>query len=118
MTPTCSRRRSPLIRSVGPVCFCFFLITPVPSSVRAQEKPDRMAQIIDNVRANEELYRNIEVMSDATYKLVDTAGNASTQALSGAIRRYRAVTQDHLFYFSTNEMEVKSGGEARETKSV
>src|SRR5262249_48275189 len=70
---------------------------PPPAPPPAPGQAGLLAQVLDNVRASEELYRNIEVISRASYKLVDAAGNAPTQALTSAERRYRAVTQNNLF---------------------
>jgi hypothetical protein len=119
MVPAHSLLEVPLLTTLGslvsPRCMGFSRILLVgmiaaSSCTRAtaqQQTSDRMKEIIENVRANEGLYKNLDVSFSTSYRLQDAKdpivkGNATISRKQS----YKWVLQDSFMYYKS----LESGG--------
>ena len=83
-----------------PIAFCACGATvTAPCAVRANGATNEVREIADNVRANEQLYRNIELVFRWKYDLREPDAEANRDALKHLDAGVRCVLQDGLLYF-------------------
>jgi hypothetical protein len=78
-----------------------------------------MDQIVANVRANEHIYDNIEVIYKTTYRLENRDGrNVPVEALASRTEEFRSVGQNSFYYFARRSDESSVGGQTQRRSLV
>lgn len=77
-------------------------------ALRPVEADDRMRHVVENVRANEQLYENIEVLMHRVYRIAQPRVEFPTQ-LKFADGRERCVLQDGLIYLKIDRSGEQIG---------
>lgn len=77
-----------------------------------------MAQVIENVRQSEELFRNLELETITTYALHQTDGSDTKGLLESATRQVRVVLQGNLIYVNATGLLRPVAGESREVQAI
>jgi hypothetical protein len=71
-----------------------------------------MARVVDNVRVNEELYKNIEIISDHNYKYIESRWSKPTFLKSNE-GVFRCVLQNDMIYCKDDAMQARLDGKSR-----
>lgn len=89
------------------VCMLAFVL---PHSVQAQAKMPQLnvSEIIQNVRSNEELYQNIEVIFHKEYRLRNQADWIMDNAITSSDGTHRTVLQNGMLFSSNYEKKTFS----------
>jgi hypothetical protein len=77
-----------------------------------------MKQVIENVEANEQLYRNIEMVVTETYRLADDAEIYQSRLIRTTSKRRRMIRQGKFLYLKENRNEDQVNGESYEPETT
>jgi hypothetical protein len=88
------------------------------SPTMAQQSQITMRDVIENVRANEQLYRNIEVQHSLRYDLNKGKVDFKKGSLESSTQESRCVLQGNLMYYSLREKGSTTDGKASDRAKV
>jgi hypothetical protein len=105
------------LKYIGPVpCLSLVLLVITGFPCWAQQQAT-LSQIVANVKANEQLYKNIDVSWQSTY-LLGSPEVTFDLTITRSETKYRSVTQQNLFHVGREGEFATKGGKAKKELSL